>query len=406
MHCFPVAEFEEEDDNFFEDEDDDSGRPCLPGVWLPIFYDTMLSSEKPAFTAIAGPKDPPHPAAGPTEYVRKFLTDEFIQHLVEQTNLYAEQYVNSHQEHLASKPRSRVHKWIKQGGTYPDEMRAFLGIIVNMGLVVKPDMHSYWDTSQPSQDTPWFREHMNRDRFLLLLKFFHVNDNSRIPPVGDPTRVLYKIRPALDHFNLVFQEQFHPGKHISIDESLVGFRGKTPNLRQYLPNKRHARFGIKSNCVVDARTGYQVHSEIYKGARTETQIHGHPPEGATHALVMRLMTNAGLLNLGHHLTTDNFFTSPALMQDLFRNGTTATGTVRQNRRGLPKIALKAELRNMEVIERQKGPMLCTVFQDGRRRPVLISTEAEPGREAVTTRRGKHPQHNTTNISIYLLQQEQ
>lgn len=66
--------------------------------------------------------------------------------------------------------------------------------------------------------------------------------------------------------------------------------------------------------------------------------------------------------------------------------TAATGTVRSNRKGLPKQCIKAKLRDQEVCERRKGPLLCVSYKDKTRQPNLLSTDATSGYREVTSRR--------------------
>ena len=100
------------------------------------------------------------------------------------------------------------------------------------------------------------------------------------------------------------------------------------------------------------------------------------------------MREADLLHQGYHLGCDNYFSSLKLFIDLFENTTTATGTVRTNRKGLPKQMLKENLRKGEVSERRKGPLLCTTYKDNPKPPVLISTKATAGMQQTTNSRGK------------------
>lgn len=57
-------------------------------------------------------------------------------------------------------------------------------------------------------------------------------------------------------------------------------------------------------------------------------------KGLAHNVVVNLLS--GLEMKGYHVYTDNFYTSPALYTDLHHKGFDATGTVRGNRRGIPK----------------------------------------------------------------------
>ena len=60
---------------------------------------------------------------------------------------------------------------------------------------------------------------------------------------------------------------------------------------------------------------------------------GNMDNGMTRAVVMKLADT--LKNRGHHVYTDNFYTSPALFADLRSKGFGACGTLRMNRRGIP-----------------------------------------------------------------------
>ena len=79
-------------------------------------------------------------------------------------------------------------------------MYAFLGVTLNMGLLKKPTLESYWDTIHKSQYTPWFGNHFNRDRYSLLIKFLHFNDNADIPEEDNPEYKTYKTKPIVSHF--------------------------------------------------------------------------------------------------------------------------------------------------------------------------------------------------------------
>lgn len=349
-----------------DDSDGDSsgprgGPPVASGVWMPV-VDSDVGPPLMPFTGATGLKHPPDSGAVPLEYFKLFFTDVIINKIVQETNLYAEQWIEGHGDYLREKSRSVVHVWIKQGKTSVKEFYAFLGVILNTGLIRKPTIRSYWDRSNPSQDTPWFKEHFNRECFELLIRFLHFNDNSSVPQQDDSSYRLYKIQPIIDYFQKRFKSQYYPQRKLSINESIFGYRGKTPLLRQHMPNKHHVRFGIKVWCLCEAQTGYTVIFEVFRGTSDRQVSEG----GATHDLVMQLLTQVDLLHWGHHLGLDNYFTSPKLFLDLWQKQTTATGTVHINRKGLPWQAVREKLVNHQVSERRKGPMICVAYRDGKK----------------------------------------
>ena len=80
----------------------------------------------------------------PLDYLSLLITDDMLQHIVHQTNLYAEQFISSTE--LA--PHSRVRRW---GKLVHDlhELKRFLAIIIVMGLVRYPQIENHWATMWP-----------------------------------------------------------------------------------------------------------------------------------------------------------------------------------------------------------------------------------------------------------------
>ena len=64
-----------------------------------------------------------------------------------------------------------------------EEMEAFVGIIILMGIVKLPRFRMYW-----REDCFLHQERVSsimlRTRFLQIWRYFHLADNSTAPPVG------------------------------------------------------------------------------------------------------------------------------------------------------------------------------------------------------------------------------
>jgi len=192
----------------------------------------------------------------PDKYFQLFVMDDLLNQFTIQTNLFAEQYIHSH-PNLG--PHFNVHKSVP---TTPNEMKKFIGQLLIMGVVKKPEITLYWSTDPLSQ-TLLFGTVMARNHFLLLLKFCHVNDNHNAPKPDDINRDrLYKVRPLLDELFEKFQTVYTPGPSVALDESLILWKGRLV-FRQYLPLKR-ARFGIKLFCSRED-SGYMYRFRVYTG---------------------------------------------------------------------------------------------------------------------------------------------
>ena len=94
-------------------------------------------------------------------------------------------------------------------------------------------------------------------------------------------------------------------------------------------------------------------------------------KGLTYAVVMKLVE--GLEHKGHHLYYDNYYSSPALFNDLRQLGIGACGTVRLNRRGLPeKITSKSAMTKRDVRRKTEKGLLSMKWMD-KRAVSMIST---------------------------------
>ena len=77
----------------------------------------------------------------------------------------------------------------------------------------------------------------------------------------------------------------------------------------------------------DSATGYIHKFKIYTG-KDDAITHG-----LAYSVVTELMSE--LKNKGYHLYMDNYYTSPKLVKDLFKDGIYTSGTVRSNRKYFP-----------------------------------------------------------------------
>lgn len=178
---------------------------------------------------------------------------------------------------------------------------------------------------------------MKRDRFLLLLKFWHFSDDS-----SNDTNKLRKIYDLTNMLNRRFQEVLTPGKYLVIDESMIPWRGRL-SFKQYIKNKTH-KYGVKIYKLCTPE-GYTYNSIIYSGK-------GENGPERNHGQVTVLKLIHGLENKSRELIADNFYSSIQLAEELLSRKTRYCGTLRANRRGLPKKIVSLKLKKGEI----KGAM--------------------------------------------------
>ncbi|XP_015776889.1 PREDICTED: piggyBac transposable element-derived protein 4-like [Acropora digitifera] len=238
-----------------------------------------------------------------------------------------------------------------------------------MGLVNKPTIQSYWATEN-STLTPFFISTMSRTRYQQILRYLHFVDNSTLTPRGqDGYNKLGKIQPLLNLILPKFQETYCPSRNLSVDETLVKFKGKL-SWKQFIKDKP-ARFGLKLFTLADADNGYVLSYKVYTGKDNAAVACG---------LAKRVVLELAepFFNKGYNIFMENYYTSVDLFEDLYTHGMQACGTCRTNRVGFPKDLTSKDspivkpLKRGDRIYRQKDKITCVTWQDRKLVCVLSS----------------------------------
>ncbi|GBM08915.1 PiggyBac transposable element-derived protein 4 [Araneus ventricosus] len=179
-----------------------------------------------------------------------------------------------------------------------------------------------------------------------------------------------------------FQSTYIPKQDISIDESLIGYKGRL-GWKQYIPTKR-SRFGVKLFQLCESESGYIWNSIIHTGKGT-TFHEDYEDYGVSTKSVMTL--NHELKNKGYTLTTDNYYTSPELAEILIKCKTDIYGTLRENRKGLPQLIKSSKVKKCEVLAFQKGK-ICLLKWTDKKTILMLSTLHSTSMVTVESKKSK------------------
>lgn len=292
----------------------------------------------------------------PTDVFNLIVDDEVIGFIVTETNRFAEQKIASQRKTKSA----RINKW---SPTNNEEVRRFLGLTLWMGLVKLSTLKDYWSTRKMyKQDVP--QSTMSRNRYQLLLAMIHFNNNETI----EKGNRLGKIQPLVNLLRQKFQALFSPGENIVIDETLVPWRGRLI-FRQYIPNKAH-RYGIKLFKLCSSE-GYTWSLIVYSGKSAT----GEKEMGLAQNVCLKLLD--GMLDQGRTLYVDNFYTSYDLAKTLLARKTHIIGTLRANKKDLPKEVLQANLKRGEMVSREDESGVVVLKWKDTRDVRLLSTKHAP-----------------------------
>uniref|UniRef100_A0A3B5R3B2 PiggyBac transposable element-derived protein domain-containing protein n=1 Tax=Xiphophorus maculatus TaxID=8083 RepID=A0A3B5R3B2_XIPMA len=244
-----------------------------------------------------------------------------------------------------------------------NEMYAYIGLTLYMGLMKRPQLKDFWRTTTAFQ-VSYPGKVMSRDRFLNIHTNVHmsnpeddaVNDQKKGTPDYDP---LHRLRPLYDSLRVACKALYHPRKNLSVDERMVATKAKI-GLKQYIKSKP-TKWGIKLFVLSDT-TGYTTDFHIYTGRSTQKT-----GKGLSFDAVMSLI-NKDYLGSGYHIYCDNFYTSPALFCHLHKLGFGACGTFRNSTVGVPKTtknALTKKSPRGSIRWLREGPLIFVKWMDTR-----------------------------------------
>ncbi len=147
--------------------------------------------------------------------------------------MYAAERIVRFRSQNKLKRRSRFHRWYPVTFT---EMEGFLAVVLNMGVIEVPDIESYWSTSWMSEIS-FFSRMFSLEQIFWMLHVSHEDPNT-------PAKRIDKVKGVLDLLVANFQAVLAPSRNLSIDETMVGFRGRFV-AKQYMP-KKPTKYGIKA----------------------------------------------------------------------------------------------------------------------------------------------------------------
>jgi hypothetical protein len=273
--------------------------------------------------------------SSPEDLFSLFFTESVLDRIVRCSNLNAERV---RIDPVASRPKNiRFHDSLNQLPWKPvtsDEILAYLGIQIYMGIHVEPHINDYWNTNE--EDGPIHqsvRKTMSHHRWNQINRYFHIWDPTSDQDCvqSDKVRPHQKVDPLWKLLSPSFQRYWKPGRDVSVDECIEGFTGRTGDTVN-IPTKP-TPIGFKIWVLSD--DGYVL--DLLWHVRGDGKDQG--PQGLrttwkelgfsrTQAVVLELMTRMTNGGKGHTVWIDNLFTSSKLLSTLRNYGIGAAGTVR------------------------------------------------------------------------------
>ncbi|XP_043471836.1 piggyBac transposable element-derived protein 3-like [Leptopilina heterotoma] len=298
----------------------------------------------------------------------------FDKDIIEKIVLYTNQKLNSVNERLSRNSRDpdkfKVPTYLKE--TSVVEIRAFFGLLLLTSIYgsAHENVESLFSTDCLGR--PIFSATMSSRRFKSLSTYLRFDDSTTRSDRKkiDRTAAISEIfQNIIDNC----QKVYNVGAYACIDEMLVAFRGRC-SFRIYMPNKP-AKYGVKIMCLTDARNSYLYNAYIYCGKNSDSQ--GLTPEEQKFLKptqsVLRL--SKPLYKSNRNVTADNWFSSVEVVQELKKNGLTYVGTIKKNKKEIPKEFLPSKTRqvNSSFLGHSKDGVLLSFVPKKNKAVLIISS---------------------------------
>ena len=271
----------EEADLDAEDNDDPAAAPCAAKKSAHTYCWKKCSPPQVPDTFDQPFSDPNEKELTAFQYFKMFFSDETIDLITNQTNLYSTKMTCS------------------SINVSNDEMSTFADAM------------------------PQIADAMPQKRFEKIRRFLHFVNNDEIDS-GDK---LAKIRPIID---AVTQQcrKVEPEEYNAVDEQIIPSKTKFSKIRQYNPKKPH-KWGFK-NLVRAGASGMRYDFYIYTGKASEEEDTEYNNLQKSAQVVAKLCRDLPT-NAGFKVCFDNWFSTLDLMHYLQDRGILAIGTIRANR---------------------------------------------------------------------------
>ena len=264
------------------------------------------------------------------DYFKLLFNDEILDLIVEESNNYykkilIEKYGTDFRNVISSQNSVNI---------------AFIGIKIYMGLRRYPTNENYWDNGILYKNC--VSSLMSKNYFFLLSKILHfpekeenkedksntesdTYENIKVDPRG-------KINLYLEKLAKNFRKYYTLGENITIDESLVHFKGRN-SMRFYIPMKPH-KYGFKIHLLCDSDTHYLYNMLLDPGNSGKDFIYHQEANSLAESIVLRLISDIKDKK-ERNIFCDGWYSSISLMKKLSKLGYKHTTVLRANSKDLP-----------------------------------------------------------------------
>ena len=245
-----------------------------------------------------------------------------------------------------------------------DELESFIGLQIARGVLVGKNtpVKQIWSKEW---EQLIFRNTMSRDRYQKIMKHLRF-DNFFSRRQRRETDKFCLISEVWNCFIENCKKCYVPNCDLTIHEQLFHAKPGVLLYNTYMANKPD-KFGIKFWLLAVAQSKYLRNGKSYLGRDPSRSRCSDLPGDVCLTLLQPYYKK------GYNVTTDNYFTSLKLAEELKQKKTTILGTIRKQRREVPSTELIMKDKELYASEIFSSPFGCslTIYKAKKKKVVCI-----------------------------------
>lgn len=170
-------------------------------------------------------------------------------------------HINLKAELERDKKDRRQRTW---HATTASEIRAFIGVLLYMGVAFMPRVPDYWNVDPKRSIHGLILNSLSCKRWEQIkryLKIFRPSDDEKLDTRGSDW--WKKLEPLITEFRKASKKWWIPGSHVSIDEQLIMFRGRSMHAMQLACKAAGVDFKIYSICQENYLIDFLFTSKVW-----------------------------------------------------------------------------------------------------------------------------------------------
>ena len=254
------------------------------------------------------------------------------------------------------------------------EFDDYLALIIAMAINhdTKISVNDLWKT-ESFFFVPKYSRFMSKNRFKEIVSCLRFDDTTTRDARKKNNR-LATISEVTELFRTSCITNFSTSENVTIDERVVPFTGNC-RFKVYMQNKPD-KYGMKVWVMSCSETFYLKNFDVYLGKLGSREVN----QGKR--VVLQL---SSCLSQEYNITVDNFFTSFPLASELLLKNITLLGTLRQNKKSIPKELLPSKTRKVFSTEfRFSDNFYLVSYVPKKNKAVILLSSSYPDKTVSTT----------------------